>query len=472
MSDIATEGLAASGPTRAQKLYFATWRWHFYAGLYVIPFLIMLAVTGILMVWFTAIAPEYGDRIALAPQAATLTLPQQETAALAAYPGGKIGQYIAPYDAQTPALFRVDLGEGGRMLALDPYSGAILRDTENGATWNDFITHIHGELLIGDNGGWGDLMIEVATCLALLMVSTGLYLVWPRNGRGLRDMLVPNLAAKGRAWWKSLHSVMGFWISILLVFFLITGLAWAGIWGGKFVQAWSTFPAEKWDAVPLSDSTHAGMNHTAAETVPWALEQTLMPESGSAAGVTGLPEGVPVVLESVVALGRAIGFDGRFQVAAPADDAGVWTLSQDSMSYDSPDPTTDRTVHVDQYSGKILASVGFADYGLAGQAMAVGIALHEGQMGLWNVILNIAFCLVVVFVAISGAVMWWKRRPVGAGRLAAPPLPAEVPMWKGAVLLGLFLSMAFPVLGLTLIAVLLFDAVVLGSVPVLKRAFS
>jgi len=28
------------------RLYFATWRWHFHAGLYVIPFLLMLAITG------------------------------------------------------------------------------------------------------------------------------------------------------------------------------------------------------------------------------------------------------------------------------------------------------------------------------------------------------------------------------------------------------------------------------------------
>jgi hypothetical protein len=37
------------------------------------------------------------------------------------------------------------------------------------------------------------------------------------------------------------------------------------------VQAWNTFPAEKWDAVPLSDATHAEMNHGAAKEVPWTL---------------------------------------------------------------------------------------------------------------------------------------------------------------------------------------------------------
>ena len=49
-----------TAPSGVHKLYFAVWRWHFYAGLYVIPFLIMLAITGIVMVWFTTIEPENG----------------------------------------------------------------------------------------------------------------------------------------------------------------------------------------------------------------------------------------------------------------------------------------------------------------------------------------------------------------------------------------------------------------------------
>ncbi|MFC3182671.1 PepSY-associated TM helix domain-containing protein [Cypionkella sinensis] len=462
MSDTST------APSGVNKLYFAVWRWHFYAGLYVIPFLIMLAVTGIVMVWFTAVAPEYGERMQLAPQATSLSVTQQEAAALAAYPAGKIGQYIAPYDAQTPAMLRVDLADGQRMIALNPYSGEVLRDSLNGDTWYAFANKIHGTLLIGD---LGDRLVEIAASLGLLLVITGLYLVWPRNGARIGDLLVPNLRAKGRALWKSLHSVLGFWISIVLVFFLISGLSWAGIWGGKYVQAWSTFPAAKWDNVPLSDAKHKDMNMTAEDTVPWALEQTPMPMSGSDAGVDGLPMGMPVTLENIVALGRAIGFQGRFQVAVPADEGGVWTLSQDSMSYDSPDPTADRTVHIDQYTGKILAQVGFADYALAGKAMAVGISLHEGQMGTWNIVANIAFCLIVIFVAVSGVVMWWKRRPAGALRLAAPPKPAGVPL-GGVALIALVLSVAFPMLGLTLLAVLLVDFLVLQNVPAMKRAFS
>lgn len=93
-------------------------------------------------------------------------------------------------------------------------------------------------------------------------------------------------------------------------------------------------------------------------------------------------------------------------------------------------------------------------------------------MGLWNIVLNTVFCLSVIFVCVSGVVMWLKRRPSRAGRLAAPPVPQDLPFWKGAVLIGLFASLAFPLVGLTLLAVLALDVLILSNLPRLKRVVS
>ena len=35
-----------SAPSGVNKLCFAVWRWHFYAGLFVVPFIVILAVSG------------------------------------------------------------------------------------------------------------------------------------------------------------------------------------------------------------------------------------------------------------------------------------------------------------------------------------------------------------------------------------------------------------------------------------------
>ena len=446
---------AADGAPASSRLYRAVWRWHFYAGLFVVPFLIVLASTGLIILYVTGVSPEYGDWLHVDAKGEAMHVTDQANKALVAHPDGKITQYIAPWGAEYPALFRVALESGDRMIALNPYTGEVIRDVPQANTWNEFITNVHGELLIGGNGGPGDFVVEIAASLAVIMVVTGLYMWWPRDGRSLGAALVPQLSLTGRAWWKSLHESVGAWISVLLLFFLLSGLAWAGIWGTKMTQAWSTFPAEKWDNVPLSDATHASMSHGSLAEVPWTLEQTLMPASGSNAGIPGLPEGTPVALESIVMLGRAIGFDGRFQVAFPGDEKGVWTLSRDSMSYDSVNPTADRTVHVDQYTGKILADLKYEDYPFFGKVMAVGIALHEGQMGWWNVVLNAVYCLSVIFACVSGVVMWWKRRPVG--QLGSPKYPRDYKVPAGVLGLGALLSVLFPLGGLAVVTFAIID---------------
>lgn len=57
----------------------------------------------------------------------------------------------------------------------------------------------------------------------------------------------------------------------------------------------------------------------------------------------------------------------------------------------------------------------------------------RGQLGLWNFVLNSLYLLGIAFLSVSGVVMWMKRRPAKAMRLATPPRPAEVPFAKGAI---------------------------------------
>lgn len=52
----------SSATSLSQKLYFAAWRWHFYAALYVVPFMIMLAVTGMMMMFITQFDGRDGEK--------------------------------------------------------------------------------------------------------------------------------------------------------------------------------------------------------------------------------------------------------------------------------------------------------------------------------------------------------------------------------------------------------------------------
>jgi uncharacterized iron-regulated membrane protein len=447
--------------TRPQTsgFYFAAWRWHFYAGLYVAPFMIMLAVTGLIMLWVSATTDINGERAHVIATGTPLPVSAQAEAAAAAIPEGTVSQYIAPMAADRVAVFKVDYPAGSSTVVVDPYSGRVTDIFPWRAGWYDLATDIHGSLLVGNTG---DVLIEIAASLGIILVVTGAYLWWPRR------RATPDLTATGRGWWRSLHATTGIWAAATLVVFLITGLSWSGVWGAKFVQAWSTFPAEKWDNVPLSDLTHASMNHGSVET-PWALEHTPLPESGSDAGSPGVAR--PVTVDGVAALAAGLDLPGRFQIAWPAGEAGVWTISHDSMSNDGPDPSADRTIHIDRYTGHVLADVGYADYSPYARMMAYGIAFHEGDMGAWNLALNTVFCTAIIFLSVSGLVMWWLRRPAGL-RLGAPPMPRDLPQSKGAAVLMVVLGVAFPLAGAVLVAAILLDWLVIRRMAVLKRLVS
>ncbi len=450
---------------RTNAFYFAAWRWHFYAGLYVAPFLIMLALTGLVMLWVSATTELNGERGYVSPSGLPTAVSEQAAAAVAAVPGGAVSQYIAPMGHDRVAVFKVDTGDVATAVVVDPYRATVSETFPWRDGWYDFANVIHGSLLMGN---FGDILIEIAASLGIILIVTGVYLWWPRQGSGAR--LIPDMTARGRNWWKSMHQVTGVWVAILLTAFLISGLSWTGVWGTKFVQAWSTFPAEKWDNVPLSGADHASMNHDGANEVAWTLEQTPLPASGSLAGAVGITDAV--TLDSVTDFASGLGFDRRYQLNFPADETGVWTISHDSMTNDGPAPSADRTIHIDQFTGRVLADVRYADYSVYAKAMAYGIAFHEGDMGVWNLALNTLFCMAVIFMSVSGLVMWWKRRPAGMLRLAAPPVPHDLPLWKSAAALMVVLGVMFPLAGAVLLAAIVLDLVVLRNLPMVKRVLS
>jgi uncharacterized iron-regulated membrane protein len=79
----------------ANKFYLIAWRWHFYAGLYVIPFPIRSATTGPVMLWISWGAGIDGERIAVNPQGQQLPISVLVAAAEVGVPGGSASQYVA-----------------------------------------------------------------------------------------------------------------------------------------------------------------------------------------------------------------------------------------------------------------------------------------------------------------------------------------------------------------------------------------
>lgn len=443
--------------------YARIWRWHFYAGLFVAPFLTILAVTGLAMMLFANISGRDGERLYVDKQAMTQPLSVQAQAAVDAIKGGVIKQYIAPRAEDMVAVFRVDDSSQANMVAIDPYTANVVKIYPRRADWYHQMDAFHGDLFLGK---MGDYLIETAASLTILMIITGWYLWWCRQ-KSIRQLFFTRFG-KNNQWWRNTHGVSGTWVSIFLVFFLISGLAWAGIWGGKMVQAWSQFPAGKWGnkPVPVSTLTHGEiLNDGKTKEVPWVLELTPMPMSTIDANQSINSN----TIDSLDAFARKQGFEERYQLHFPKGETGVWTISQDSMSYDSKNPIADRTMHIDQYSGKILADIRYDDYNAFGKFMAVGIALHMGTLGWWSILANVVFCLAVIFMCVGGLVMWWKRRPSHAVGLTPPPAKlSTVNLWGLGGLL-IVLAVMFPTAIIAIVSIFLIDWLMISRMPALVR---
>jgi uncharacterized iron-regulated membrane protein len=119
-------------------------------------------------------------------------------------------------------------------------------------------------------------------------------------------------------------------------------------------------------------------------------------------------------------------------------------------------------LHLDQYTGKVIADVRYKDYGFFGKFFLWGIIAHEGRLfGLANQILGTIACLGVILISASGLILWWQRRP--AGKLGAPKAAASLPK---PVLIGTLLTATLlPLLAASLAALFLFDLFITRRIP-------
>ncbi|MEZ8055115.1 MULTISPECIES: PepSY-associated TM helix domain-containing protein [Vibrio] len=463
---------------RNKTLYFLTWRWHFYAGLFVIPFMLMLSITGLVMLFDdeleTALYPEALVMQSGVSSSGIIPIKDQLAAVKSRYPEGIATQFITARSTDLPNRFSVNLVDGRSVFAtVNPNTGQVISEIPRSDSWYQLANDIHGTLLLGD---WGDYLIEVATSLSILLLVSGIYLWLPRDNATKAGFLKIRISSGSRIFMRDLHANLGGTLSLVLLMFLLSGLAWAGFWGGKMVQAWSSFPAQMWDDVPLSQQTHGSLNHGSEEEYPWNLEQTPLPESHDHSSMSDehshhIASGESIPLEQVVQKANELGFT-YYRINFPRTETGVYTITANTMGGDIIDPREDRTTHLDQYSGRILGEVTWQDYNFIAKTLAVGISLHQGDISIINKLLNALFCLAFIVVSVTGGVMWWKRRPSGQRKLGTPPKFGDAGLWKAGLVTVIIISVLFPLAGATIVAAMLLDWLLFSRIEKFKTALS
>ncbi|HEX4505095.1 MAG TPA: PepSY domain-containing protein [Alphaproteobacteria bacterium] len=441
-----TKGSAA----RSAALYRMIWRWHFYAGLFCIPFVLWLAVTGSIYLFkpqIEALIDRPYDHLTITDR----QLPSaQVRAAMTALPEASLQSVELP--ATETGATRVILNDRGvaTRVYVHPDTLAILKIVPEDDRLMNIVFNLHGELLMGNTGS---IIIELAASWAIVMIVTGLYLWWPRNAAGLGGIVYPRLGGQGRLFWRDLHAVIGLWVSFFTLFILLSGLPWAKSWGAYLQEI-------------------RQITGTAVAKQDWPSGSPAAPP-GTMQGMAGMPgmsmggqyrpridgEALDRVVDTAIPLQLA----RPVLVSPPQSAGGDWSVKSDAQNR-----TLRSDVTVDGATGKVLTRVDFGQRQWVDRVVGVGVAAHEGHLFGWlNQLISLLTATGLIAVSISAGVMWWRRR--SPRTLGAPQRIPNAAVSAGVMGIIILFAALLPLLAASLIAVLICERAVIPRFPAMRR---
>jgi uncharacterized iron-regulated membrane protein len=398
------------------------WRWHGYAGLFVIPFIFYMSLTGLPYVWEheleDVLHPEYR---ALTPQGERISYELQLNVARSALPNQPLQLVKVDADPRHATQFTFGDAADPTTVAVSPYTGQVVSVIREWTRLSFAGIQLHGLAFIKPYGSW---LIELLACWGIVLCVTGVYLWWPRGTGWARwGVFLPRLRSGGRTRWRDLHAVTGFYFACILALYLMTGLPWTAFWGGQLLTSIQNATGQ---AYPANMTGNAGL-----KSVPPTSDAKLLP------------------LDAFIAFGLRQKLPGHLEIEIPAaSDATVHVRNRVGNS------TRETHWQLDRFTAQPLGVTAWSQIPLTQQAVALGIDTHEGSLfGRPTQLLSTALACAFMFLSGAAAVMWWRRRPQGHLDFPRPvPCPA---LSYGVRALLVFLGIAMPLLGLSFFGVAL-----------------
>ncbi len=350
-----------------QAIYQSVWRWHFYAGIIFAPFLIILAFSGAVYLFKPQIEGYlYKDMLVVRevgtpPMSPAAVIEKAEKD----HPGLKVSAITLPDTRDSSYKMSVNSSGTPTTTYVDPYNGEVLGMLNSDKTFTAFFKKLHSELVVG--GTFANRLVELAACWAVILLLTGLYLWWPRNKSSIWGTVLPRLSKPGsRLFWRDIHAVPAFWLSLVLLVIIASGLPWSGIMGeqiDKLANSTNT------NAPPFAYSfgekpKSVTVAKDIAEDLPWAAQNLPVPHSAGGGYV-------PLSVDDIVGIVNDKNVAKPYTITLPIGDTGVFTASTSHGK-----PGNNATLHLDQCSDAVLTDVRFADYGIMAKAISYGIAFH------------------------------------------------------------------------------------------------
>lgn len=496
-------------------------RLHFYAGMFVGPFLLVAALSGALY----AIAPTLEDityRSENTVEAVDNPIPlsEQVHAAHEEHPALSVSEVWpadSPTDSTRVLLTDPSLSDANPLAVfVNPGNGDVL-GTESSYSGlgelplRQWISQLHKNLHFGETG---EIYTELAASWLWLIAFGGLWLWWRRvktarirwdragaNAKAIATSTAPAGTSKAAATdilddtaatespatvenlepldtpeargqgkkpriWRPMeakkgthraklntHAVVGVWLIVAMIGLSIIGITWS-----RFAGANVSAVAEsaRWKTDPIGTSL-SGDDDAGAHAGHGGHEGH--GEFGDH-GATGDEPAQPSVheiasqVEQVVASSHKEGLTGPLRLYAPEEENTAWRSSERWV----PWRLTSDQVSINGNNGELVDEIRFSDLSVFSKLTAWGIYLHMGIMfGLPLQILLLISALGIALVVVQGYRMWWQRgrQRNKAKRRRKLPWAAYAVVLVFAVVVGQML----PLLGLSLAALLLLDAI-------------
>lgn len=480
---------------QASKRWRNLWRVHFYSGIIVAPFLVMFAITGLVILYTQPLQDGFqGDLRRVEVGAQLVSYDKQAAAVEKELPDDRLVSMTPPRDSGSSTVYGLESGDNAYV---NPYTGEFLGSADAQMTIVRWSNAFHGHLnndtfsvsLPTVSALWdgdkvmrpyvvGDFILELAGAWTIILALTGLYLFWPRKSRedkskkNGRTMWSVRTGKKGRARWRDLHAVPGAALFLLLLFVAVSGLPWSTYWGPNFTALANEVSPNTWTDAPASVIGKKGDLDRLGNQINWNTGDIQIPQSYTPEGGSSLP--APLSLDKVVAIAKDEGMKPNYSVSFPSnakDDAGNPLYGSFTLSNSWPRKTGEaRDVFIDQFSGKNLGHQDVYGYGSVSRAVDTTVSLHMGtQWGIISRVLMTLLCVLTMWSTISAVVMYIKRRRKGT--LGLPRRPAEVHLGRGLIAICVVVGIVYPQWGASALLILAFDKFVIQRNSKLRVTF-
>jgi uncharacterized iron-regulated membrane protein len=255
---------------------------------------------------------------------------------------------------------------------VNPYTGIVLGSYNKDTDFLGVVLKLHRSLLMNEPG---KIITGSSALIFLVMIISGIILWWPKGKRSRKQKFRISSDAPAFRRIYDLHSVLGFYASVLLLFSVLTGLIWSFKWfeAGMYFVTGSKKEERK---MLHSEKSAAGM--LPADKFMKATEFLY---NRSSECFINLPEDK----------------QGVFRINFVYPSTGFFR-KQDQITFD-------------QYSGKILKAQIFEKASNGDKIKATNYNIHTGKvLGLPGQVLMFFASLIAASLPVTGFMMWWKKR--------------------------------------------------------------